>query len=112
MSSLTPLRTDLVGAHAGMVWIGLGAVIGLLLVACVNVATLMLTRSLSRETETGIRVALGASRAAGIGRAVLVEGLMLATGGTARVGGRLRALWVLGGSSPRSHPTPSPGANR
>jgi putative ABC transport system permease protein len=86
------LRDDLLGSHGRMVWIGLGAAICVLLVACVNVANLMFTRSLTRQGEISVRMALGASRAA-IVRAVLVEGLILA--GLGAAGGLVLAYWGL-----------------
>jgi len=88
--AVLPLRSDLLGTQATMVWIGLGAVLCVLVVACANVANLMLARSISRDTETGIMVALGASRAAVI-RAVIAEGLVLAAAGSAL--GVLLSIW-------------------
>ncbi|HKW03225.1 MAG TPA: ADOP family duplicated permease [Vicinamibacterales bacterium] len=82
--AISLLRTDLLGPQASLVLIGLGAVLCLLLVCCVNVANLMLARSVSREVETGIRLALGSSRAA-IARSVIVEGMLLA-GASAIIG--------------------------
>lgn len=77
---VVPLRTDLLGPQASVMLIGLGAVLLVLLIACVNVVNLMLARSVSLETQTGIRLALGASRLA-IVRGVVAEGLLLAVGG-------------------------------
>jgi putative ABC transport system permease protein len=81
-ASVVPLRADLLGPQAGVVLIGLGAVLTVLLIACVNVVNLMLARSVAVEAQTGIRVALGASRLA-IARGVVAEGLVLAAGGGA-----------------------------
>lgn len=88
--NVVPLRVDLVGTQGQMVWIGLAAVLCVLLVACVNVANLMLARNLTREAETGIRLALGAGRGA-IVRLVMVESLTLATGGALL--GLIVGLW-------------------
>ena len=63
----------------------------LLLIACTNVATLLLARSESRQKEIGVRLSIGASRPRVI-QQLLIEGLVLAAaGGTA---GLLLAQWV------------------
>jgi putative ABC transport system permease protein len=69
-----------------------GAVSVLLLIACANVANLLLTRGLGRERETSIRSALGASRGQLV-RLFLVEGLLLGIGGA--LAGLLLAGWAV-----------------
>ncbi|MGH9639898.1 MAG: ABC transporter permease, partial [Bryobacteraceae bacterium] len=57
-----PLFQELVSNVRGTLWLLLGAIGLVLLIACVNIASLFLTRSISRERELAMRAALGASR--------------------------------------------------
>ncbi|MGD0668890.1 MAG: ABC transporter permease [Bryobacteraceae bacterium] len=77
---LQPLRDRYLGDFKTVTHILLGAVAVLLLIACVNIAGLMLVRGQSRARELGIRMALGASRAR-IVRHLFTESCVLAMAG-------------------------------
>src|SRR5581483_6450318 len=88
---------------ARQTWMLFGAVSLVLLVACGNVASMLLARSARRQGEFGVRIALGATRGALV-RLALAESLVLAAGGAvlglALASGGVKVLQLLAPVTP------------
>ena len=103
--SMTPLKDTIIGAVRNSLWLLYASVSLLLLIACSNIAALLLARTADREHEISVRFSLGASRRAIIAQ-LLTEVLALALIGSllglALAAAAAHAFHLLAGMLPRA----------
>jgi predicted permease len=103
-SSVHTLKKDVVGDVGNVLWVLMGSIILVLLVACANVANLLLVRAEGRRQELAIRTALGAGRRE-ITTGLLMESLVLGViGGTIGLALAFGALRILVAMAPTGLP--------
>jgi putative ABC transport system permease protein len=101
---VTPLRDTVVGDSRASLWLLFGSVSVLLLIACTNIAALLLSRAAKREPEIALRYSLGGSRTAIVGQLLTEAGVLAFVGATLGLVvalGASRALRALAPELPR-----------
>jgi predicted permease len=89
---LRPFKKDLVGNVGDVLWVLMGTIVLVLLIACANIANLLLVRVEGRQQELAVRVALGATWGR-VARELLLESVVLGLAGG--VAGLLLAFGLL-----------------
>jgi len=102
--SVRPLKQDVVGDVGKLLWVLMGGIGMVLLIACANVANLLLVRAEGRQQELAVRAAMGATRAR-IAAELLFESLVLGLmGGALGLGLAYGALRILVALAPQGLP--------
>ena len=98
------LKQEVIGNVGSVLWVVMGTIGLVLLIACVNVANLLLVRAEARQLELSIRAALGAGRGR-IARELLVESVLLGLiGGMIGIGVAAAGLRLLVSIGPANLP--------
>jgi predicted permease len=99
-----PLKQAMVGDISELLWVLMGSIVIVLLIACANVANLLLVRAEGRQQELAVRAALGAGRTR-VAFELMLESLVLgALGGAAGLGLAYGALQLLVKMAPAGLP--------
>jgi putative ABC transport system permease protein len=95
--ALVPAHEQVVGDIGSTIWVLFGAVVLVLVIACANIANLLLARSTRTAKEYAVRAAMGASQWALVRRSLVESGSLAGLGGLA---GLLVAWWGIGALRP------------
>ncbi len=102
--ALRPLKEEVIGSIGNVLWLVMGTIGVVMLIACTNVANLLLVRADARRQELSVRAALGAGRAR-IAWELLLESLCLGLmGGVLGVGIACEGLRLLAAIGPANLP--------
>ena len=102
--AIRPMKQEIIGTVGSVLWVVMSTIGVVMLIACTNVANLLLVRVEGRQQELAIRAALGAGRAR-IAREVLSESVLLALlGGAAGIGIAEAGLRLLSAIGPANLP--------
>jgi predicted permease len=102
--AIRPLKQEVVGNVSELLWVVMGTIGLVMLIACANLANLLLVRVEARQQELAVRAALGAGRAR-IVRGLLVESVMLGLmGGVIGVGLACAGVQLLVATGPANLP--------
>ena len=85
LASLQPMQEAVVGESRTGLWLLMAAVIGLMLIACVNLANAQVGRALSRRRDAALRTALGAARWRLVWNSLAENFVLAGVGGDRRV---------------------------
>lgn len=103
-ASLQPMQEAMAGASGATLWLLMAAVLGLMLIACLNLANAQLGRALARRRDTALRTALGAAKWRLLWNGLAENLVLAAMGGTAGVVVAIAALKLIRSYSPIDFP--------